>query len=213
MLLLVVLLMMTACATTRKQASRMAEQESSQLTTARAESAKLDNLVEQLMRQQENSTQANQTLLMLSEGVPESTAQLTTSMENLRNLPDGAEFSSQSGRVSVKAKRQGDDIILTAKADSVARQCLFYEKQVFRQRETIDSLNRQIANLQLHNQAMGQMATARSGTTEVVEQTHKPPATWHWWFIFGLLVGGVAVAWLTKTNPLKNIYSFIKRIA
>lgn len=133
-------------------------------------------------------------------------------MQNLRELPEGAKFSVQNGRASVEAERHGDSIVLTGKADSIARRCIYFENQVFRQRQSIDSLNRLLATSQAANHELAEQAAARSGTEATVEKTRKPPATWHLWLLSGFLAGGAAAAWLTRTNPLKAIISLIKKL-
>jgi len=133
-------------------------------------------------------------------------------MQNLRDLPDGAKYAAQNGRASVEAERQGENIVVTGKADSIARRCLYFENQVFRQRQSLDSLNRLLLTSQAANEQLSTLAVARSGTAQTVETTRKPPVIWHWWLLTGFLAGGAAAAWLTKTNPLKTVYSLIKKI-
>ncbi len=212
-LLLLISLMTTACAATaRTQTSQSSAQESAATTNQRSESERFDSLAAQMYHLAESRTQANRTLLMAAEGVPGQTAQLTIPMQNLRDLPDGAKYTVQNGRASVEAERQGENIVVTGKADSIVRRCLYFENQVFRQRQSLDSLSRLLLTSQAANEQQSTLAAARSGTTQTVETTRKPPATWHWWLLTGFLAGGAAAAWLTKTNPLKTVYSLIKKI-
>ncbi len=210
--LLVVLLTMTACAASRSQTSQISEQESTTDRTQEIANERFDSLAAQFRLRNENQTETNRTLLMVAEGVPGQTAQLTIPIGNLRNLPEGAKYSAQNGRASVEAERKGDQVVVTGKADSIARRCLYFENQVFRQRQTIDSLGQLLVAERAANMLLQYQASARSGTTQRIETSRKPSSAWHWWLLTGFLAGGAAAAWLTKTNPLKVIFSFIKKI-
>ena len=81
------------------------------------------------------------------EGIPESEAKVDVPIQNLLNLPDGAGYTAKDGQASVSVQRHGDNITVTGKCDSIARQCLFYEREVFRQRNEVDSLKRVISRM------------------------------------------------------------------
>ena len=58
-------------------------------------------------------------------GIPESEAKVDVPIQNLLNLPDGAGYTAKDGQASVSVQRHGDNITVTGKCDSIARQCLF----------------------------------------------------------------------------------------
>lgn len=67
-----------------------------------------------------------QTITALTrEGIPESEAKVDVPIQNLLNLPDGAGYTAKDGQASVSVQRHGDNITVTGKCDSIARQCLF----------------------------------------------------------------------------------------
>jgi len=118
-------------------------------------------------------------------------------IQNLLDLPDGAEYTAKDGQASVNVQRHGDNIKVTGKCDSIVRQCLFYEREVFRQRSEIDSLKRTISQVE-------QTTTrndAAEKTEDTVEQTiqEKPPATWYKWLVVGFVAGALL------TSPLKKL--------
>ena len=72
-----------------------------------------------------------QTITALTrEGIPESEAKVDVPIQNLLNLPDGAGYTTKDGQASVSVQRHGDNITVKGKCDSIARQCLFYEREV-----------------------------------------------------------------------------------
>lgn len=147
-----------------------------------------------------------------AEPVPEESATATIPTQNLLNLPDGAKFSAQNGRASVEAERQGDNIVVRGRCDSIARRCAYFENSVFRQRVLIDSLTARLDEVQAYRARADSLLAAVSAAYHAAEHTEKPPSVRGRWFLLGLLAGGAASALLTKTNPLKAIVSLIKRI-
>lgn len=74
------------------------------------------------------------------EGIPEESAKMTLAMKNLLDLPEGAGYRNNDGRASVSVTRQGGEIVVTGRCDSLDRQMLLYEEELFRQWEKFDSL-------------------------------------------------------------------------
>lgn len=145
----------------------------------------------------EEQLQGQTTTITTLEGIPASEATVDVPIRNLLDLPDGAEYTAKGGQASVSVQKRGDNITITGKCDSIARQCLFYEREVFRQRSEIDSLNRTISQVE--------QTTTRNDATEKTEDTveqsiqEKPPATWYKWLLVGIAVGALL------TSPLKKL--------
>lgn len=167
-----------------------------------------------VQRHAQEQTLAEQTTTRreYAESVPEESATTTIPTQSLLNLPDGAKFSAQNGRASIEAERQGDNIVVRGRCDSIARRCAYFENNVFRQRVLIDSLTARLDEVQAYRARADSLLAAVSAAYHAAEHTEKPPSAWDRWFLLGLLAGGAASALLTKTNPLKTIISIIKRI-
>lgn len=210
--LLLAVLLMAACAATKNAASEQAT--STQSTFWDTQLEVQGAAVHDARRHAQEQMQAEQTTTRqeYSEPVPEESATTTIPTSSLLNLPDGAKFGAQHGRASVEAERQGDEIIVRGKCDSIARRCTYFENSVFRQRILIDSLTARLDEMQAYRARADSLLEAVSAAYHAAEHTEKPPSTWGRWFLLGLLAGGAASAWLTKTNPLKPIVSLIKRI-
>lgn len=139
-----------------------------------------------------------QTITALTrEGIPESEAKVDVPIQNLLNLPDGAGYTAKDGQASVSVQRHGDNITVKGKCDSIARQCLFYEREVFRQRNEVDSLKRVISRMEQTSSRSDETYKAESDAAESIKE--KPPATWYKWLLAGF-VGG-----LLLTSPLKKL--------
>ncbi len=211
--LLLAVLLMAACATTKNNES--SEQvTSTQSTFLNTQLEAQGAAVHDVRHHAQEQMQAEQTTTRqeYSEPVPEESATTTIPTSSLLNLPDGAKFGAQNGRASVEAERQGDEIIVRGKCDSIARRCTYFETSVYRQRILIDSLTARLDEMQAYRARADSLLEAVSAAYHAAEHTEKPPSTWGRWFLLGLLAGGAASAWLTKTNPLKPIVSLIKRI-
>ena len=142
-----------------------------------------------------------QTITALTrEGIPESEAKVDVPIQNLLNLPDGAGYTAKDGQASVSVQRHGDNITVTGKCDSIARQCLFYEREVFRQRSEVISRMEQTAS------QSDEFYNEDSDAVQNIKE--KPPATWYKWLLVGF------VASLLLTSPLKKlknrVLTFIK---
>lgn len=139
------------------------------------------------------------------EPVPEETSSMEIPTQSLLNLPEGASYNAAEGRSSVNATRKGDNIVITGKCDSLARQTKSFEQTVFRQCNTIDSLSNVILNQQRIIAEYEVAETARSGTTEEIEQTIKKASNWHKWLFGGVLLGvalSIATSLLCKHTRL-----------
>lgn len=211
--LLLAVLLMVACGVTKNAASEQAA--STQSTSLNTQLEAQGAAVHDVQRHAQEQMQAEQTTTRqeYSEPVPAESATTTIPTSSLLNLPDGAKFGAQNGRASVEAERQGDEIIVRGKCDSIARRCTYFENSVFRQRILIDSLTARLDEMQAYRARADSLLEAVSAAYHAAEHTEKPPSTWGRWFLLGLLAGGAASAWLTKTNPLKTIVKLIKNIA
>ena len=114
------------------------EQEMVYQESEKAEVSLADSLLYRYQNLQEEVTELKATFAEL---IPEVTAQVTIPMQSLDDLPDGAGYGTTNGRATIEAVRQGDNIVVTGKCDSIARQCILYERQASRYRQTVDSLN------------------------------------------------------------------------
>lgn len=193
--LIIVVFCLMGCATAKlsknRQSRTQTEQSKSGTTTGVAgqQADRNSQKTEELLQEQT-------TTITTQEGIPASEATVDVPIQNLLNLPDGAEFTAKDGQASVSVQRHGDNITVTGKCDSIARQCLFYEREVFRQRSEIDSLKRTISQVE--------QTTIRNDVTEktedIVDNTikEKPPATWYKWLLAGFTAG------VLLTSPLKK---------
>ncbi|MCE2616106.1 MAG: hypothetical protein ACTTKN_06570 [Phocaeicola sp.] len=119
-------------------------------------------------------------------------------LRNLLNLPDGAGYANKEGQASVSVQRHGDDIMVISRCDSIARQCLFYEQAVFRQRSEIDSLEQAISRMEQMRMLNNETYKAESDASQ--SMTKKSPATKYRWLLAGFLFG-----LLLKVTPLKKL--------
>lgn len=131
-----------------------------------------------------------------AEQIPMIQVRETIPMQSLLDLPEGAKYGTSNGRASVEAQRQGDSIVLTGRCDSVARQCTVYERQTFRQKSTIDSLNAVIDDL--HSRLVQKTyEEVRDTGCSVIEtsETAAPAKPHRWrWFLGGAVFGVAASA-------------------
>lgn len=196
-------LLSVACGPASKVTSYQQSETDSQVLSqnqfAQAEKAAFDSLLYRYQNLQQEMTDLKATF---AQQIPAAQAQLTIPMQSLTDLPEGAKFGDSSGRATIEAQRQGDNIILTGRCDSVARQCTIYERQTFRQQSTIDSLRRE---LQSKDSKLSQMALElASNSSQMVaatEETRKPPRKVGGWFAAGAvlgLAGGAGVNLLCK---------------
>lgn len=194
--LIIAVFCLMGCATVKQSKSQQSHTQTGQLKseiTIGVDGQRYDRSSLKTEEQQQGQTTTVTTL----EGIPASEATVDVPIQNLLNLPDGAGYTAKDGQSSVSVQRHGDNIMVTGKCDSIARQCIFFEREVFRQRSEIDSLMRAISQVE--------RATSRNDTAERAESTgnqtvrEKPPATWYKWLLVGIAVG------VLLTSPLKKL--------
>lgn len=210
--LLLVALLTAACGAIKNTAS---EQSTTTLSACRNTQLEVQAAAAhdvQRHAQEQMLTEQTTTRQEYAEPVPEESAMATIPTSSLLDLPDGAKFGARNGRASVEAERQGDEIVVRGKCDSIARRCTYFENSVFRQRVLIDSLTARLDEMRAYQAHADSLLAAVSAAYHAAEHIGKPPSTWYLWLLTGFLAGGAASALLTKTNPLKTIVSLIKRI-
>ena len=134
------MMLLVSCATSRTTSTLQEESLQEARQTERAEEVAAATLDEQRHNVQQTQTDVLTTKHLFAESIPSEQTSLEIPTQNLLNLPEGAKYGTHSGRASVEAERRGDNIVVTGKCDSIARRCVYFESQVFRQREVIDSL-------------------------------------------------------------------------
>ena len=150
-----------------------------------------------------------------AEVIPQDSAQTLIPTQSIADLPDGAKFSSQSGRASVELTKQGDNVIVSARCDSVARKCEYYERVVFRQRNEIDSLQNALNTYDntVQNWIDRQMENNQTEILTATSDTSKPPSGRFWkGLLLGLLIGIGGFYLVDKTTIIRNIVSLIKTL-
>lgn len=111
-------------------------------------------------------------------------------IQNLLDLPEGASYRAEEGRSSVEAtKVDNDNLMITGACDSVRRKCLYYESQVFRQRQTIDSLSSELKGAYNRVADLETAVQASEAASATEEETQKPPSVWHKWLFIGIVLG------------------------
>ena len=133
-------MLLASCATSRTTSTLQEATLQEAHQSERAEEVAAATLDEQRHNVQQTQTDVLTTKQLFAEPIPSEQTSLEIPTQNLLNLPEGAKYGTHSGRASVEAERRGDNIVVTGKCDSIARRCVYFESQVFRQREVIDSL-------------------------------------------------------------------------
>lgn len=123
----------------------------------------------------------------MAEAVPMSEAKLEVPIQSLINLPDGAGYSAAEGQASVSLQRRGDSVVVTGKCDSIARRCLYYESEAFRQHNIVDSLNALISRMNQRDSVANEMHSEIVETSDASKK--KPPASWYKWLLAGIIIG------------------------
>lgn len=211
MFLLLAVLMLEACGQTKLVANQQSSTTQEAYEMALAEKADrhvTDSLMYNYQNLQEEMMELKE---VFSETIPEVTAQVMIPTEKLVELPDGAKFSVTNGRAYVEAERQGSNIIVTGKCDSIARQCLLYERQVARYRQTIDSLNAVNSDEQERIQQIVQTAAARNEHYEQLFAETKKPS--HFWDGFTVgIIAGIALSFLIRYLWNRYLGAFFKKL-
>ena len=121
---------------------------------------------------------ARTTVMEQSQTVPESSATLTVTMTDLREL-----------------MRHGDEIYATGHCDSVSRLYRYYFDMNLRQSETVDSLMWELDRSRVKQAALArELAGLKAG--EAVSES-RPACRWPLWFISGF-VAGLAAGFLIR---------------
>lgn len=208
-LLVACALLSVACGTSKKAATYSQEnsrlQEALQSQTEQVAKAVTDSVQYRFQNLQREMTELKATF---AEQIPMIQAQETIPMRSLLDLPEGAKYGAKYGRASVEALRQGDNIVLTGRCDSVARQCTVYELQTFRQKSTIDSLNAVVDNLHSRLSQMAFESESNANKSVLESRKDDPPRRNGKWFFAGVVIGtagGVAAQWLWKRFSLGTI--------
>lgn len=198
-----------ACGTSKRATTYSQEdsqiQEFLQSQTEQVAKAVTDSVQYRFQNLQQEMTELKATF---AEQIPMIQAQETIPMQSLINLPEGAKYGTAYGRASVEALRQGDNIVLTGRCDSVARQCTVYERQTFKQKSTIDSLNAVIDNLHSRLSQMAFESESNANKSVLETQPKDPPRRNGKWFLAGIVIGtagGVAAQCLWRRFGLGTI--------
>lgn len=210
-LLLLTALLATACGAQRMRSAesrtQMSPQSSESLAAHRQTYAdQITSLLDAAMEQSMKS-------LLLQEEIPAAKAVVTIPLENLLNLPPGAGYTARSknGRASLELTREGENIVATSRCDSIARRCIYMQREVFRQRTKIDSLTTLLADRITAAHRADSLLALHSAAEHAV--TEKPPAfRWFKWFLTGILTGVTATTLLLKTGIIKRVIAAIKRL-
>ena len=150
-----------------------------------------------------------------AEVIPPDSAQTRIPTQSIADLPDGAKFGTQSGRASVELTKQGNDVIVSARCDSVARKCEYYERVVFRQRNEIDSLQNALNSYDntVQNWIDRQTENNQTEVMTAVSETEKPPSGRFWkGLLLGLVTGIGGFYLVDKTTVVSKIVSLIKTL-
>ena len=121
------------------------EQETAVAANMGQKSAIMDSLVsERESRMMEETLEHRSLRIETQSAVPVSETSLTLTTESLRNLPEGAEYTSSYGQASVSVRKTGDSLTVTGRCDSIARRCTVLESETLRRKTESDSLRREL---------------------------------------------------------------------
>lgn len=200
-----VIAMLTGCANAKLYKSRQARSltvAGIKETAVEASEKQSDVIARKIREQRQDRT----TTVLTREVIPSSETKVDIPVQNLLELPEGAGYTSKEGQVSVNVQKLGNKISVTGKCDSIARQCLFYENEVFRQRGEVDSLRQVISRLEATSSQKDEIHEKGDVMVESLEE--KPPATWYKWLLVGFVAGLMVTA---PVNKLKNkLLTFLK---
>lgn len=139
-----------------------------------------------------------------TEPVPQRTARVNLTEENLRRLPDGASFTARDGQLTLEARRDGDTLRLLARCDSLSRRTEYFEATAARQSERIDSLERRLSEARQAYHLLAEIAF--SDHTRTSEERTRTSSHRGWWFAFGLAAGCLGGWWARKTNLFEKLF-------
>ena len=75
--------------------------------------------------------------------IPTSLAELTIPADSLRNLTTGAVYTAKNGQATVTAKREGNDIKVSAQCDSIQQRNIILEEELIRIRDQLRQGNKE----------------------------------------------------------------------
>lgn len=209
LILIMSVLLLTGCAAAKINRTAQSHQQE-QRGSQKAESEVSGLLSTQTGQRMLEESEESKRILLVEDAVPESQAKVDVPIQSLLDLPDGAEYSAKDGQASIRLQKQGDKIVVTGKCDSIARRCLYYEQEVFRQRSELDSLRLVLSQYSAASVKNNESYSSQADTLQSVQE--KPPATWYKWLLAGF-ISGVALAVISfKTNLIGKIVSFIKKL-
>lgn len=125
-----------------------------------------------------------------TEPIPERTTALGLTEESLRELPDGASYTSSAGPLTLEVRRDGDTLRIRSHSDSMSRRTTRYEEHEEHGWLQLDTLKRQYAELRRTCDSLRQVAERNTGH-ETQEEYRRPTRRGAWLFA-GLLAGGAA---------------------
>ncbi len=199
-------MVLTGCMTTRHT-----EQTAAQVAGASSSVARLDSLASLQMKtataKEFALTESQTTLAIGSEGIAEESATLDVSILTLRDLPEGAGYTAKDGRAGVELRKEGDNIKITGRCDSISRLYLFYQAANKEQRREIDSLQWELDWLEKWSARQADEIKTLQASNRLLAD--KPPESRHWWALAGF-VAGVACAGSLKRFKSK-LSSIIKK--
>ena len=121
------------------------------------------------------------------EAIPESVASMELTEESLRNLPEGAGYSTSSGRSSLTVRRTSDGIAVTSRCDSIARLCRYYEERLDRNETEIDSLYSVLSRKSSDSTNVVSESVSDIETVQVTEKRRR--GGWFGWLAAGFMSG------------------------
>nr|DAI14401.1 MAG TPA: vitamin B12-binding protein [Caudoviricetes sp.] len=202
-LLLLAALLLAACAPTKQTIRGRTE--------FRTDSARSIHVAERIadMQTTQTATTLQQTEYSIlrsvrTEPVPQRTARVNLTEENLRRLPDGASFTARDGQLTLEARRDGDTLRLLARCDSLSRRTEYFEATAARQSERIDSLERRLSEARQAYHLLTEIAF--SDHTRTSEERTRTSSHRGWWFAFGLVAGCLGGWWARKTNLFEKLF-------
>lgn len=194
---------LTGCMTTRHT-----DQTVSQEVRARSSTAHLDSLESLRMRSgtvtASTQTEAQMILSVTSEAIPQESATLDVPILTLRDLPEGAGYTAKDGRAGVELRKEGDNIKITGRCDSISRLYHYYQAFSQEQSRQIDSLQWELTWLREWSDR--QAAEINSLHDQTRNSSDKPPETRHWWILAGFVAG------LLCAYPLNQLKSKLTTI-
>lgn len=128
--------------------------------------------------------------VVAQESVPGGRAVVAVPLAALDSLPEGAGFGAREGRTAVAVRRLGDELVVEARSDSVARRVMRTKR--FEVRTDRDSSDRRT-----FESAVSAADTLRSDSRAETDASRRRCAGW-WWFAAGFVVCAVLLVRLRR---------------